>query len=325
MSTTQIMITAFGLLFVIGNSLGLGLTLQIGRMLAEFFRNWRFAARVLLINFVILPGLIIGFAALVHIPADIKIGYCIVALAAGAPFAPMLTRLAKGDVAASTSLFVVLIVGTVVVVPLALSPTVSALVPAVPRIPIWSVAWPLLLFVLLPVAIGCVLRLRFPVVQHGERPLQLISLTCLLLYVNVFIVSNKHGFASAWGSGTYAAAVAVPILGIALGSLISRKIVEARRASIITTAQRSISGAIVVTIFNYPQPLANVAVTIINTIGITILVVLSLEWGRGSAPTSPHTEPPRSTTAPATAEPKPTDLPPGRSDATEEVRSGDNP
>ena len=97
MSTTQIMITAFGLLFVIGNSLGLGLTLKIGRKLSDFFRHWHLAARVLLINFVILPGLIIGFAALVHIPADIKIGYCIVALAAGAPFAPMLTRLAKAQ------------------------------------------------------------------------------------------------------------------------------------------------------------------------------------------------------------------------------------
>ena len=325
MSTTQIMITAFGLLFVIGNSLGLGMNLPIGQMLAEFFRHWQFAARVLLINFVILPGLIIGFAALVHIPADIKIGYCIVALAAGAPFAPMLTRLAKGDVAASTTLFVVLIVGTIVVVPLALSPTVSALVPSIPKIPIWSVAWPLLLFLLVPVAIGCVLRLRYPAAAGAERPLQIISLTCLLLYANVFIVSNLHGFASAWGSGTYAAAVAVPVLGIALGSLISRKSVGARRASVITTAQRSIGGAIVVTIFNYPQPLANVAVTIINTIGITILVVLSLEWGRGSAPTSPHTEPPSSTTAPATAEPKPTGQPLGRSDATEKVRSGDDP
>ena len=204
MSNTQIMITAFGLLFVIGNSLGLGLTLQIGRMLAEFFRHWRLAARVLLINFVILPGLIIGFAALVHIPADIKIGYCIVALAAGAPFAPMLTRLAKGDVAMSTTLFVVLIVGTIVVVPLALSPTVSALVPAVPRIPIWSVAWPLLVFVLLPMAIGCVLRLRYPAAQGGERAIQLISLTCLLLYANVFIVSNWNSFVSAWGAGAMA-------------------------------------------------------------------------------------------------------------------------
>lgn len=284
MTTTQTtMITAFGLLFVIGNSLGLGLRLQVGQLLADFFRHWRLAASVLVVNFVVLPALIIGFAALVDIPDDIKIGYCIVALAAGAPFAPMLTRLAKGDVAMSTTLFVVLIVGTAVAVPLALSPAVSALVPDVPRVPIWDLAWPLLVFLLLPVVVGCLLRLRYPATHGWERPLQLISLTCLLLYSNVFIVANWDGFVDAWGSGTYLAAVAVPLLGIALGSLISRTSAGARRASVITTAQRSIGGAILVTIYNYPQPQANVAVTIINATGIIILLVLSLEWGRGSA------------------------------------------
>ena len=282
MTTTQTLIKAFGLLFVIGNSLGLGLRFQVGHMLAELFRHWQLAARVLLINFVVLPALIIGYAALVDIPADIKIGYCIVALAAGAPFAPMLTGIAKGDVPLSTTLFVVLTVGTVVVVPFALSPAVSWVASGVPRIPIWHMAWPLLVFLLLPLLVGCLLRLRYPAVEHGERPLQLISLTCLLLYANVFIVSNWNSFTNAWGTGTYGAAVAVPILGIALGRFISRTNAGARHASVITTTQRSISGAIVVTLFNYPQPDANVAVTIINTIGITILVLLSLEWGRGS-------------------------------------------
>ena len=75
----------------------------------------------------------------------------------------------------------------------------------------------------------------------------------------------------------------MPILGIAFGSIISLKDVETRHASVLSTAQRSISGAIVVTIFNYPQPLANVSVTIINFVGILILLVLSLEWGRAQA------------------------------------------
>jgi bile acid:Na+ symporter, BASS family len=132
-TSTQTMIKAFGLLFVIGNSLGLGLRLPVGQMLMEHFRNWQLAARVLLINFVILPGLIIGYAALVHIPANIKIGYCIVALAAGAPFAPLLTGIAKGDVPLSTTLFVVLTAGTVIVVPFVLSPAVSWVAPAVPE------------------------------------------------------------------------------------------------------------------------------------------------------------------------------------------------
>jgi len=235
-------------------------------MLAHFFQNWKLAVWVLLINFVILPALIIGFAALVPIPADIKIGYCIVALAAGAPFAPMLTRLAKGNVAMSTNLFVVLIVGTIIVVPLALSPTVSALVPGVPYIPIWDVAWPLLLFLLVPLLIGCAIRLRYPdAAVRGARPLQIISIACLLLYADIFLVSQWNLFVNAWESGAYIASFAVPILGIAFGSIISLKNVENRHASVITTAQRSISGAIIVTIFNYTQPLANVSVTIINS------------------------------------------------------------
>lgn len=48
----------------------------------------------------------------------------------------------------------------------------------------------------------------------------------------------------------------------------------------ITTAQRSITAGIIVTVFNYTQPLANVSVTIINTIGIAILLILAIEWAR---------------------------------------------
>jgi BASS family bile acid:Na+ symporter len=283
-NTTQIMIIAFGMLFVVLNSLGLGLRIQVGHMLAHFFQNWKFAAWVLLINFVILPALIIGFAAVVPIPRDIKIGYCIVALAAGAPFAPLLTRLAKGNVEMSTTLMVILIVVTIIVLPIALSPTVTALAPDVQRIPIWDVAWPLLLFMALPLVVGCLVRLRYPdPALQATRLLQIISIASLLMYVNLFIVADWNLFVSAWGSGSYLASFGVPILGIVFGSLISLKNVGNRHASVITTAQRSISGAIVVTIFNYTQPLANVSVTIINSIGILILLVISLEWGRAQA------------------------------------------
>jgi bile acid:Na+ symporter, BASS family len=52
---------------------------------------------VLLVTFVILLSLIIVFSWGVHIPADVKIGYCVVTLAAGALFASMITCIAKGD------------------------------------------------------------------------------------------------------------------------------------------------------------------------------------------------------------------------------------
>lgn len=275
-NTTLVMINTFGLLFVITNSLALGLRLHIGQILAHFFQHWKLAVWVILVNFVILPALIIGFAAVVPIPSDIKIGYCIVALAAGAPFAPAITRLAKGNVTMSSTLFVVMVVLTVIAVPFVLPLVVSAVVPSVQHIAVWDVAWPLL--------IGCLIRLRYEeVVESWVRPLLIICIACLLLYTNLFLYSAWNLFVSAWGSGAYIAAIAVPILGIGFGSIISMKDVRTRHACAITTAQRSISGAIILTVFNYTQPLANVSVTIINTFGILILLLLSLEWGRAQA------------------------------------------
>jgi BASS family bile acid:Na+ symporter len=287
MSSGTPAITALGILFVIANGLALGMSLKVGEILADFFKNWKFALRVLVTNFVVLPALIIGLAAIIDVPADIKIGYCIVALAAGAPFAPLLTRLAKGDVVTSTMLFLALVVGTLVVVPLALPPTVTAVAPSIKQVGAWSVAWPLLVFLAAPILLGCVVRLRYShVAEEGAKPVQIIAIGALLLYFNVFVVTYLHLFATAWGSGTYGAAFGVPIFGLlfaGIGSRLWRESRGRRHAVAITTAQRSISGAIIVTVFNYPQPNANVSVTIINSIGIAILLILSLEWGRASS------------------------------------------
>lgn len=273
-------INSFGLLFVITSSFALGLRLPIGEILAHFFQNWQLAARVLTINFVILPALIIGFAAIAPINPDIKIGYCIVALAAGAPFAPAITRLANGNVAVSTALFLATVVVSVIVLPFLLPLTVSALVPSARHVGTWDVAWPLLAFLITPMLIGCLMRLRYAdVVSKWVRPLLIVSITSLLLYANLFMYAFASQFRDVWW-GAYVAAIAVPILGIALGSVISLKDVGARHASVITTAQRSITGAVIVTVFNYTQPLANVSVTIINATGIVILLLLAIEWRR---------------------------------------------
>ncbi|MBN9108888.1 MAG: hypothetical protein J0I34_08905 [Pseudonocardia sp.] len=275
-----VVINSLGLLFAILNSFTLGLRFRVGRTLEHFFQNWRLAVRALLVNFVVLPALVIGFAAIVPVDADIKIGFCIVALAAGAPFAPAITRLAKGDVATSESLFLVMVVVTVVLVPFVLPLAVAAVVPGVAHPGIWTVAWPLLAFVIAPLLIGCLMRLRYDEAVSGwARPLLIVQLAGLVLYVNLFIFAFTNLFVAVWW-GAYVAAIVVPALGIALGSLISRRNAPIRRATMITTAQRSITGAIVVTIFDYTQPLANVSVTVINTVGIVILLILALEWRR---------------------------------------------
>ena len=69
-------------------------------MLAEASAHWKIAVWALVINFVIIPLLFIGYLLTIasSIPGEIKVGFCVAALCAGMPFAPLLARLAKADV-----------------------------------------------------------------------------------------------------------------------------------------------------------------------------------------------------------------------------------
>jgi len=105
-SSQSVLINGFGVLFVILNAFGLGLRLPVGKLLAQAFAHWKIAVWALVINFVIIPLLFIGYLLTIasSIPGEIKVGFCVAALSAGMPFAPLLARLAKADVSISTTL-----------------------------------------------------------------------------------------------------------------------------------------------------------------------------------------------------------------------------
>ncbi len=109
-SQSVVLINGFGVLFVILNAFGLGLRITVGKQLAQALAHWKIAVWALVINFVVIPGLFIGYLLTVasSIPGEIKVGFCVAALSAGMPFAPVLARLAKADVSIATTLLVVL-------------------------------------------------------------------------------------------------------------------------------------------------------------------------------------------------------------------------
>ena len=84
-SSQSVLINGFGVLFVILNSFGLGLRLEVGKLLAEAFAHWKIAVWALVINFVIIPLLFIGYLLTIaeSIPGEIKVGFCVAALSAG--------------------------------------------------------------------------------------------------------------------------------------------------------------------------------------------------------------------------------------------------
>ena len=300
-SSEAILINGFGVLFVIFNSFGLGLRLPVGKLLADARRHWKIAVWVLVINFVIIPLIFVGYLLTVasSIPGEVKVGFCVAALCAGMPFAPILAGLAKADAGIATTLLVVLTVATVIALPLGLPLAIDA-VDAKLETSVWEVAWPLLLFLVVPLVLGCGFRawwpdLTPPLAKWSVR----VAILCLLFNANFVLVAYWSLFVQEWGTESYIAALAGPFIGLGCGYLLVSSLrvkdVGTRHATEVTTAVRNISPMLLMMIFPFAAyPLVTVSITILNFVGIVVVLLFVLMWRRAapSSDTHPRTKRP---------------------------------
>ena len=304
MSNQAVLINGFGVLFVILNAFGLGLRLEVGNMLGQAVAHRKIAFWVLVINFVVIPLVFVGYlmTAASSIPGEIKVGFCIAALSAGMPFAPILAGLAKADAGIATTLLVVLTVGTVVALPLGL-PLAIDVVDANLKTSAWDVAWPLLLFLLLPMVLGSAFRVWWPdLTPPLTRWVVRVAILCLLFNLNFTLVAYWSLFVQEWGTASYIAALAGPFIGLGCGYLLVAglrvKDVGVRHATEVTTAVRNIAPMLLMMIFPFgADPLVTVSITILNTVGVTIVLIFVLVWRRAA----PSDAPAKSDTTPQTA------------------------
>jgi len=295
-STEIVLINGFGLLFVVLNSFGLGLRLPIGKLLRQASAHRRIALWVLVVNFVVIPVVFVGYLLTIasSIPDEIKVGFCVAALCAGMPFAPILAKLGNADVNIATTLLVILTLGTIIALPIGLPLAVDA-VDVQLSVSAWDVAWPLLLFIFVPLLLGCGFRawwpdLAPPLTQWTVR----VAILCLLFNANFTLVAYWDLFVQEWGTRSYIAAIAGPFIGVGCGYLLVSglrvKELAVRHAAEITTAVRNIAPMLLMMIFPFgADPLVTVSITILNAIGITVVLLFVLAWRRAAPATSPTT------------------------------------
>ena len=241
------------------------------------------------------PAPVLGYLLTIasSIPDEIKVGFCIAALCAGMPFAPLLARLAKADVNIATTLLVVLTAGTIIALPLGLPFAIDA-VDAQLKPSAWDIAWPLLLFLLLPVVLGCGFRFLWPdltpaLAQWAPR----VAILCLLFNLNFTLAAYWDLFVQTWGTESYIAALAGPFIGLGCGYLLVSSLrvkdVRIRHATEATTAVRNIAPMLLMMIFPFAaDPLVTVSITILNTIGIATVLLFVLMWRRAASPLDTH-------------------------------------
>jgi predicted Na+-dependent transporter len=226
--------------FLVCSMLALGLSLTLQAIFAPL-RNFRLVLLALALNFILAPGYAWLLTIVIPLQRGHAIGILLLGAAAGAPFLPTLVETARGDLAAAVALTVLLTIGTVLFMPLAL----PLLIPGL-QTDTWSIARPLVTFIVLPMIIGMIIKPRGRRLAARAAPvLAKIGNACLLLLFVLLIALNIHALIGVVGSGAIAVALFY-IIGLFIPAwLLAGPKLEVRSVIALGTAGRNFGAALV--------------------------------------------------------------------------------
>jgi BASS family bile acid:Na+ symporter len=258
------------LAFVISSMLAVGLNLTVAQIIAPL-RNVRLVSLALLANFVLMPAACFAIEKLLRLDQSLAIGLLLLGTAAGAPFLPKLAQIAKGNLAFSVGLMVLLMVVTVGYVPLVL----PLLLEGVSVDPL-KIARSLVLLMLLPLAVGLAMKARFEVAAARVKPVfDLVSNLSLILLTILIWVVNFDKIIGIFGTRGILASVVFIVLGYGVGHLLGGPGLDTRRVLALGTAQRNIAAALLVGGQNFSDPQVVVMVIVVADVGLLILLPLA--------------------------------------------------
>lgn len=188
-------LSAFLVVFMAGNLAAIGLELDFRDALAPL-RDSRFILVVLVLNWVLCPAFAWFLGWIIPMEQPYSIGLQLIGLAPAAPFLPMAVRRAGGDLAYAAAFLLIGAIGTVLFMPLALRLVAPDL-----NVAAWTVAKPLLVLLLVPLAAGLAIRTSAPQVaallHRIVKPLA--DMATIAMFAAVVIV-YFDGFVGAIGS-----------------------------------------------------------------------------------------------------------------------------
>jgi BASS family bile acid:Na+ symporter len=184
-------------IFMFGNMLDLGLRLDLPQALRGL-RDVRFVTLTLFWGYIVCPAL--GYLMAVTLP--LSPGYAmalvLVAIAPGNPFLAVSVGKARGDVNYAATFMLLASAVTVVYMPF----MVPVLVKGLSATP-WMIAKPMLVFILLPMVVGAIFKLRWEAVAAKVQPFvkkatgldTLAMVTLLLVVYGKGLISSVGTFA----------------------------------------------------------------------------------------------------------------------------------
>ncbi|WP_164101032.1 bile acid:sodium symporter family protein [Candidatus Laterigemmans baculatus] len=134
-------------------------------------RDWRLLLRTAAANYGFVPAVTVGLLLIIEPNPMVAAGFLILALCPGAPYIPLLTGIAKGNVAVATGLMALLASSSAVVAPLALGPLLRLVTGAeASGVDPAKIVTTLLLTQLLPLCVGMAIGRAKPESARRIRP-----------------------------------------------------------------------------------------------------------------------------------------------------------
>jgi BASS family bile acid:Na+ symporter len=180
--------------FVVSSMMAMGVGFTV-RQIIDALRNVRLVLLALLANFVAMPLGALALDKMLRLDEPLGVGLLLLGTAAGAPFLPKLTELAKGNLPFAVGIMMLLAIGTVGYLPLVL----PLLLPGVAFNSAKIAGW-LFLLTLLPLAAGLALRARYGRLAAQVKPVldwatnvSLVPMVLLLAAANTDKILHVFG------------------------------------------------------------------------------------------------------------------------------------
>ena len=273
----SILFNAFVLIFVLTSMFGMGLNLTLKQVL-DPMKNTSLVLKALAANFILAPLLALVLAQVIGLDQQFAIGLFILGVSAGAPMLAKYAQIAKGDLAFTLGLMVLLMVVTIIFAPIVL----PLLIPGV-HVDVWGIIKSLVLTMLLPLAAGLFAKARYESLAKSLSPhmTQASSFT-MMAQLALAIPLAGGDLLGVIGTGAILAALLFVAGTMALGYLLGGPEKGTRVVTGLGTAQRNVSAAMLIAVQNFSDP----KVLIMVMTGALLMMVVNMlaagEFGKRS-------------------------------------------
>lgn len=255
------------LVFVVSSLFNVGLTQKPSKFAAHL-QNWHFLTRMVLANLVLVPAVMMMAVTIADLEPIYAAGLMVFGLSAGAPFLIALTRESKQDIALAATVMTVLIVGTVILMPILLPRVVEGL-----SVDAWAIIRALLLQMIAPMVLGMVIRQHLVALAAVIQPwVARISSITLYGLLATMIIGYLPEMADPQLWKAIVTGLVVVLISLFIGYMMGDGHYQLKKVGALATAQRNTAAAMIVASANFADPRAVVVVTLVNTLGLILLM-----------------------------------------------------